>query len=52
MARKENQVVLIRVGNGSRRLPAIGRLPIRIRDRIFSRRFGLDRIPKRKNPSR
>jgi len=37
---------LIRVGNGSRRMPAIGRLPMRIRDRIFSRRFGLDRISK------
>jgi NADP-dependent 3-hydroxy acid dehydrogenase YdfG len=35
---------LVRVGNGSRRLPAIGRLPVRIRDRIFSKRFGLDRL--------
>jgi NADP-dependent 3-hydroxy acid dehydrogenase YdfG len=35
---------LIRVGNGSCRMPAIGRLPMRIRDGIFSRRFGLDRL--------
>jgi len=44
MRRKEKQVVLLRVGSGSRRLPAIGQLPVRIRDRIFSKRFGLDRL--------
>ncbi len=35
---------LIRYGRGSWLLPAIGRLPIRLRDRLFSRRFGLDRL--------
>jgi NADP-dependent 3-hydroxy acid dehydrogenase YdfG len=35
---------LLRVGNGSRRLPAIGRLPPRLRDRIFSKRFGLSQV--------
>jgi NADP-dependent 3-hydroxy acid dehydrogenase YdfG len=35
---------LLRVGNGSRLLPAIGKLPAALRDRIFRRRFGLDRL--------
>jgi NADP-dependent 3-hydroxy acid dehydrogenase YdfG len=37
---------LLRFGTGSRLLPALGRLPAGIRDRFFSRRFGLDRIMK------
>lgn len=36
----------IRAGKHSVRLPVIGRLPSAIRDRIFTRRFGLDRISK------
>ena len=36
---------VLRAGKGSRLLPAIGRLPQRIRDRIFAKRFGLDRLP-------
>ena len=36
---------VLRVGRGSRRLPAIGRLPHRIRDRVLTKRFGLDRLP-------
>jgi len=35
---------IFRAGKHSVRLPAMARLPARIRDRIFSRRFGLDRI--------
>ena len=35
---------IIRAGPHSVRLPLIGRLPARLRDRIFSRRFGLDRL--------
>lgn len=35
---------LLRVGNGSRLLPAIGRLPAVFRDRIFHKRFGLERL--------
>jgi len=35
---------IIRAGKHSVRLPAMARLPAAIRDRIFSRRFGLDRI--------
>jgi len=35
---------MLRTGRGSRRLPAIGRLPWRIRDRVLGRRFGLDRV--------
>ena len=35
---------LIRVGNGSLRMLVIGRLPVAVRDRIFSRRFDLDRL--------
>lgn len=36
---------VLRTGKGSRRLPAIGRLPTRIRDRVLGKRFGLDRLP-------
>ena len=32
----------VRLGNGSRVLPAIGRLPVRLRDWFFGRRFGLE----------
>jgi len=35
---------VVRVGRGSRLLPLIGRLPAALRDRILSRRFGLDRL--------
>lgn len=35
---------IVRAGKHSVRLPIIGRLPSAIRDRIFTRRFGLDRI--------
>jgi NAD(P)-dependent dehydrogenase (short-subunit alcohol dehydrogenase family) len=35
---------VLRYGKNSFKVPAIGRLPIRLRDRIFSRRFGLDRL--------
>ncbi len=35
---------VLRTGKGSRRLPAIGRLPARIRDRLLGKRFGLDRL--------
>ena len=35
---------IIRAGKHSVRLPAMARLPSAIRDRIFSRRFGLDRL--------
>lgn len=35
---------IFRAGKHSVRLPAMARLPSRFRDRIFSRRFGLDRI--------
>jgi NAD(P)-dependent dehydrogenase (short-subunit alcohol dehydrogenase family) len=35
---------VLRTGKGSRRLPAIGRLPTRIRDRVLGKRFGLDRL--------
>jgi len=34
----------LRAGKNSIRLPIIGRLPTSLRDRIFSRRFGLDRL--------
>ena len=37
---------VVRAGKHSVRLPLIGRLPAALRDRIFSRRFGLDRICK------
>jgi NADP-dependent 3-hydroxy acid dehydrogenase YdfG len=37
---------VIRAGKHSVRLPAMAHLPARFRDRIFSRRFGLDRISK------
>ena len=36
---------VLRVGRGSQLLPAIGRLPSRLRDRLLGRRFGLDRLP-------
>ena len=35
---------MVRVGNGSRLLPAIGALPVSFRDQFFGRRFGLDRL--------
>ncbi|MFV2071847.1 MAG: SDR family NAD(P)-dependent oxidoreductase [Thermoanaerobaculales bacterium] len=35
---------VLRVGKGSRLLPAIGRLPHQIRDRVLGKRFGLDRL--------
>jgi NADP-dependent 3-hydroxy acid dehydrogenase YdfG len=35
---------IFRAGKHSVRLPSMARLPARIRDRIFSRRFGLDKI--------
>jgi NAD(P)-dependent dehydrogenase (short-subunit alcohol dehydrogenase family) len=35
---------VVRVGRGSRLLPLIGRLPAQWRDRLLSRRFGLDRL--------
>ena len=35
---------LLRYGAKSRIIPALGRLPYRIRDRYLSRRFGLDRL--------
>jgi NAD(P)-dependent dehydrogenase (short-subunit alcohol dehydrogenase family) len=37
---------VLRVGRGSRLLPLIGQLPRALRDRILSRRFGLDRLPR------
>ena len=36
---------VLRFGKGSWRLPAIGRLPAGIRDRLLGNRFGLDRLP-------
>ena len=36
---------VLRSGKGSWRLPAIGRLPAGIRDRLLGKRFGLDRLP-------
>jgi len=35
---------VVRAGKGSLLLPLIGRLPVRIRDRVLGRRFGLDRL--------
>jgi hypothetical protein len=35
---------VLRAGPHSMRLPLIGLLPSRLRDRIFSRRFGLERL--------
>jgi NADP-dependent 3-hydroxy acid dehydrogenase YdfG len=35
---------VFRAGKHSMRLPVLGHLPARIRDRIFSKRFGLDRL--------
>jgi NAD(P)-dependent dehydrogenase (short-subunit alcohol dehydrogenase family) len=35
---------VLRYGKNSFKVPAIGWLPIRLRDRILSRRFGLDRL--------
>jgi len=35
---------ILRAGKHSVRLPIIGRFPASLRDRIFSRRFGLDRL--------
>jgi NAD(P)-dependent dehydrogenase (short-subunit alcohol dehydrogenase family) len=35
----------MRLGSGSRLLPLLARLPGDVRDRIFSRRFGLERLP-------
>ena len=35
---------VLRTGRGSRRLPAIGRLPQPIRDCLLGKRFGLDRL--------
>jgi NAD(P)-dependent dehydrogenase (short-subunit alcohol dehydrogenase family) len=37
---------VVRAGKDSVRLPLLGRLPPALRDRIFSRRFGLDRISR------
>lgn len=34
-----------RLGSGSRLLPFLARLPVRLRDRILARRFGLHRLP-------
>ena len=39
-----NSPAVIRHGKGSAILPALGRLPVRIRDRILSRRFKLERL--------
>jgi NAD(P)-dependent dehydrogenase (short-subunit alcohol dehydrogenase family) len=39
-----NPPSVFRAGTHSVRLPLIGRLPLAIRDRIFSRRFGLERL--------
>jgi len=33
---------VVRLGNGSRMLPVIGRLPLRLRDWFLGRRFGLE----------
>ncbi|MBD3857423.1 MAG: SDR family NAD(P)-dependent oxidoreductase, partial [Acidobacteria bacterium] len=35
---------IVRAGKHSVRLPLMGRLPTPLRDRIFSRRFGLERL--------
>ena len=35
---------IVRLGSGSRVLPAIGRLPVRLRDWYLGRRFGLERL--------
>jgi NAD(P)-dependent dehydrogenase (short-subunit alcohol dehydrogenase family) len=35
---------VLRYGRNSFRVPLIGRLPVRLRDRFLSRRFGLDRL--------
>lgn len=37
---------IFRAGKHSVRLPVIGLLPVRLRDRIFSKRFGLERFSK------
>jgi len=35
---------VIRLAPLSRKLPLLGQLPVRVRDRIFAKRFGLDRL--------
>jgi NAD(P)-dependent dehydrogenase (short-subunit alcohol dehydrogenase family) len=41
---KDRPPVILRYGTNSFRLPAMRHIPPRIRDQIFSRRFGLDRL--------
>jgi NAD(P)-dependent dehydrogenase (short-subunit alcohol dehydrogenase family) len=41
---KKRPPVVLRYGTGSFRLPALRHLPARVRDRLLSRRFGLDRL--------
>ena len=41
---RSNPPAVLRYGKNSFKVPLIGRLPVRLRDRVLSRRFGLDRL--------